>query len=135
MDRTRGRKSQPATNTSAWIGGRPGVLVVISGSSIPAPRADIVRSSDVADHRPHPLLPGSGQLPVFAFALRDDAGDFSVYDVSDALRMRGWIVPAYRMPPAIDDLAVMRVCVRNGFSRDLGVDAARGPRARRHARE
>ena len=23
------------------------------------------------------------------------------------------------MPPAIDDLAVLRVCVRNGFSRDL----------------
>jgi glutamate decarboxylase len=23
------------------------------------------------------------------------------------------------MPPAIDDLAVMRVCVRNGFARDL----------------
>ena len=23
------------------------------------------------------------------------------------------------MPPAIDDLSVLRVCVRNGFSRDL----------------
>ncbi len=33
--------------------------------------------------------------------------------------MRGWIVPAYPMPPAIEDLAVLRICVRNGFSRDL----------------
>jgi glutamate decarboxylase len=33
--------------------------------------------------------------------------------------MRGWLVPAYRMPPAIDDMAVLRVVVRNGFGRDL----------------
>lgn len=26
---------------------------------------------------------------------------------------------SYRMPPAIDDIAVLRICVRNGFSRDL----------------
>jgi glutamate decarboxylase len=44
---------------------------------------------------------------------------FCRYDVSQTLRVRGWTVPAYRMPPAIDDLAVLRVCVRNGFSRDL----------------
>ena len=42
-----------------------------------------------------------------------------VFDVSEALRVRGWIVPAYPMPPAIEDLAVLRICVRNGFSRDL----------------
>ena len=76
-------------------------------------------AQEIAALGPFRLISDGGDLPVFAFALRDDAGDFSVYDVSDALRMRGWIVPAYRMPPAIDDLAVMRVCVRNGFSRDL----------------
>ena len=76
-------------------------------------------AQEIAALGPFRLISDGGDLPVFAFALRHDAGDFSVYDVSDALRMRGWIVPAYRMPPAIDDLAVMRVCVRNGFSRDL----------------
>jgi glutamate decarboxylase len=76
-------------------------------------------AQEIAALGPFRLISDGGDLPVFAFALRDDAGDFSVYDVSEALRMRGWIVPAYRMPPAIDDLAVMRVCVRNGFSRDL----------------
>jgi glutamate decarboxylase len=39
--------------------------------------------------------------------------------VSEQLRTRGWIVPAYRMPEAIHDMAVLRVCVRNGFGRDL----------------
>ena len=76
-------------------------------------------AQEIAALGPFRLISDGGDLPVFAFALRDDAGDFSVYDVSEALRMRGWIVPAYRMPPAIDDLAVLRVCVRNGFSRDL----------------
>jgi glutamate decarboxylase len=64
------------------------------------------------------LISDGSELPVFAFTLDGDPG-FSVYDVSEALRARGWIVPAYRMPPALEDLAVLRVCVRNGFSRDL----------------
>jgi glutamate decarboxylase len=68
---------------------------------------------------PYRLLSDGSDLPVFAFAVKDPNSPFSVYDVSDALRTRGWIVPAYKMPPAIDDLSVLRVCVRNGFSRDL----------------
>jgi glutamate decarboxylase len=56
---------------------------------------------------------------VFAFRLAGERR-YSVYDVSEMLRTRGWIVPAYRMPPALDDMAVLRICVRNGFSRDLG---------------
>jgi glutamate decarboxylase len=75
-------------------------------------------SGQVADLGTYELLSDGGELPVFAFRLKGDPG-FSVYDVSEILRTRGWIVPAYRMPPAIDDVAVLRVCVRNGFSRDL----------------
>ncbi len=37
------------------------------------------------------------------------------------MRTRGWIVPAYTMPPAIEETAVLRVVVRNGFSRDMAV--------------
>jgi glutamate decarboxylase len=65
------------------------------------------------------LLSHGDQLPVFAFRTADAVEGFSVYDVSETLRARGWIVPAYAMPPAIEDLHVLRVCVRNGFSRDL----------------
>jgi len=42
-----------------------------------------------------------------------------VYDVSRKLRERGWLVPAYKMPPKREDLAVLRVVVRNGFSHDM----------------
>ena len=35
------------------------------------------------------------------------------------MRERGWQVPAYTMPPNREDLAVLRVVVRNGMSSDL----------------
>ncbi|MGI8800624.1 MAG: glutamate decarboxylase [Solirubrobacteraceae bacterium] len=60
---------------------------------------------------------GSG-IPAFAFKLRDGL-DYTVYDVSDRLRRHGWQVPAYRFPPDLEELAVLRVVVRNGFGRDL----------------
>jgi glutamate decarboxylase len=75
-------------------------------------------SDEIAQLGPYELLSDGGELPVFAFRLVGERG-YSVYDVSELLRTRGWILPAYRMPPAIDDMAVLRICVRNGFSRDL----------------
>ncbi len=66
------------------------------------------------------LLSRGADIPAFAFRLTDPGG-YSVYDLSDELRTRGWIVPAYTMPPAIEDTAVLRVVVRNGFSQDLAV--------------
>jgi glutamate decarboxylase len=76
-------------------------------------------SAQIEDLGPFELLSRGDELPVFAFRLREGVDGYTVYDVSEQLRTRGWIVPAYRMPPAIDDLAVLRICVRNGFSRDL----------------
>ena len=76
-------------------------------------------SARIAKLGPFELLSHGDQLPVFAFRLSDDVEGYSVYDVSEGLRSRGWIVPAYRMPPAVDDMAVLRVCVRNGFTDDL----------------
>jgi glutamate decarboxylase len=58
-------------------------------------------------------------LPVVTFSLRPDVSKYSVYDLSRKLRERGWLVPAYTMPPKRDDLAVLRVVVRNGFSHDM----------------
>jgi glutamate decarboxylase len=44
---------------------------------------------------------------------------YSVFDISERLRMRGWQVPAYTFPDNLTDMAVMRIVVRNGFSMDL----------------
>ncbi len=67
---------------------------------------------------PFELISRGDTIPVFAFALKD-ASRFSVFDLSDKLREQGWQVPAYTMPPKVENLAVLRVVVREGFSRDL----------------
>ena len=65
------------------------------------------------------LLSDGSDLPVFAFKLHDDIDKYSVYDLSERLRMRGWQVPAYTFPENLTDMSVMRIVVRNGFSMDL----------------
>jgi len=76
-------------------------------------------SARIAAMGPFALVGDGPGIPAFAFRLRPEIGHFSVYDVSEVLRARGWLVPAYRMPPHQEDVAVLRVVVRNGFSRNL----------------
>lgn len=42
-----------------------------------------------------------------------------MFDVSAALRERGWQVPAYTFPKNREDLAALRVVVRRGFTLDV----------------
>ncbi|WP_432123953.1 glutamate decarboxylase [Streptomyces sp. C10-9-1] len=65
------------------------------------------------------LLTQGDQLPVFAFTTADGVGSFDVFDVSQRLRERGWLVPAYTFPANREDLSVLRIVCRNGFSVDL----------------
>jgi len=65
------------------------------------------------------LLSEGTDLPVFVFKLRDGIDRYTVFDVSDALRKHGWQLPAYHLPKNVEDIAVLRVVVRNGFSTDL----------------
>lgn len=44
---------------------------------------------------------------------------WTLYDLQDKLKESGWMVPAYSMPANIEDTVVMRVVVRQGFSRDM----------------
>ncbi|GJF21546.1 MULTISPECIES: glutamate decarboxylase [Streptomyces] len=65
------------------------------------------------------LLTRGDQLPVFAFTTADDVTAYDVFDVSRRLREGGWLVPAYTFPPHREDLSVLRVVCRNGFSADM----------------
>jgi len=76
-------------------------------------------SGKIANMGPFELFTEGRDLPVFAFKLRDDVTGYSVFDLSDRLRQRGWQVPAYTFPEDLTDTAVMRIVVRNGFSLDL----------------
>jgi glutamate decarboxylase len=65
------------------------------------------------------LLTRGDELPVFAFTTAEDVTAYDVFDVSRRLRERGWLVPAYTFPANREDLSVLRVVCRNGFSADL----------------
>ncbi len=56
---------------------------------------------------------------MFAFKVKDEVRNFSVFDVSAALRERGWQVPAYTFPKNREDLAALRIVVRRGFTFDV----------------
>jgi glutamate decarboxylase len=73
----------------------------------------------IAQLGPFELLTRGDELPVFAFTLADEIDNFSVFDVSNALRERGWLVPAYTFPENRTDLAALRVVVRRGFGHDM----------------
>jgi glutamate decarboxylase len=74
---------------------------------------------EVARMGPFELVTHGQDLPVFAFKVRDDVTNFNVFDVSNALRERGWQVPAYTFPENRQDLAVLRVVVKRGFTHDV----------------
>ena len=66
------------------------------------------------------IYDGRGGIPAVTWSLKEGAAKgFTLYDLSDRLRSRGWQVPAYSMPADRTDLVVMRALVRHGFSRDL----------------
>jgi glutamate/tyrosine decarboxylase-like PLP-dependent enzyme len=66
---------------------------------------------------PFELLTRGDELPGFAFKLVDGIDHW--FDVSNAMRARGWQLPAYTFPANRTDLAALRVVVRRGFTHDL----------------
>ena len=74
------------------------------------------RIAELGDFR---LLTHGDELPVFAFTTADGITSYDVFDVSRRLRESGWLVPAYTFPANREDLSVLRVVCRNGFSHDL----------------
>ena len=64
------------------------------------------------------VISDGSAIPVVAFKLSGDFG-YTEFDVSAGLRSYGWQVPAYTMPDGAQDVSVLRVVVREGFSADL----------------
>ena len=59
-------------------------------------------------------------IPALCWKLKQgvDPG-FTLYDLADRLRSRGWQVPAYSLPPNQQEVVIQRILVRHGVSRDL----------------
>lgn len=56
-------------------------------------------------------------FPLVAVTLKDS--NFTTYQLSDKLRERGWIIPAYTLPPNAEDITVLRMVIKETFSRDM----------------
>jgi glutamate decarboxylase len=78
-------------------------------------------ASEVAAMGPFELVyDGVGGLPALAYTLKDpDHSGFSLYDLSDRLRMRGWQIASYPLPPHREQTIVQRILVRHGVSHDM----------------
>ena len=65
------------------------------------------------------LYDGKSAIPGAAWMLKKgtDPG-FSLYDLSDRMRMRGWQIASYTLPANAQDMVIQRILIRHGFSRD-----------------
>ncbi len=58
--------------------------------------------------------------PLFIWKLKDDASrKWTLYDLSDALHVQGWQIPAYTMPKDMENVVIMRAVIRQGTGIDL----------------
>ncbi|GAB3924712.1 glutamate decarboxylase [Microlunatus endophyticus] len=76
--------------------------------------ADFIRNR-LPDYQ---LVSDGSALPVLSLTLADPTR-FTVFDVSHELRSYGWQVPAYTMPANAEQVAVLRIVLRHGFTADL----------------
>ncbi|MCL2392486.1 MAG: glutamate decarboxylase [Oscillospiraceae bacterium] len=77
-------------------------------------------ASEIEKIGPFELWNDATDIPVFAWMLKpDDKRNWTLYDLSDRLRMKGWQIPAYPMPVDLTNITVQRIVVRNGLSMDL----------------
>lgn len=65
------------------------------------------------------LLNDARYLPVVVVRPAAGGGGVDVFELSERLRERGWIVPAYTLPPNAEEIAVLRMVVKENFSRDM----------------
>lgn len=64
------------------------------------------------------LINNDIKLPIIALSVKRKK-EFTVFQLSDKLRERGWIVPAYTMPADATDVEVLRIVIKENFSRDM----------------
>ncbi len=75
-------------------------------------------SCEIEKLGPFELLSEGRDIPVFAWKLKGET-NFSMFDLVERLRDRGWLIPAYTLPRNLQDVTVARIVVKEGFSHDM----------------
>ena len=60
--------------------------------------------------------------PLFIWYMKPEyaaKAKWTLYDLQDKLAQSGWMVPAYTLPENLQNYVVMRVVIKQGFSRDM----------------
>ncbi len=66
------------------------------------------------------MLGKAAHLPILCWRFKEDANKrWTLYDLSDRLRMHGWQVPSYPMPENMEDVTVQRIVARADLSMSL----------------
>jgi glutamate decarboxylase len=69
--------------------------------------------------------PGAEQLPLVAFKLAEER-NFDEFDVASQLAAeRGWMLPAYTLPPDAEHVTIMRALVKRSLGHSLATTLAR----------
>src|SRR4051794_33481656 len=64
--------------------------------------------------------PGTEQLPLVAFKLTDSERGYDEFDVASQLAAeRGWMLPAYTLPPNAEHVTIMRALVKRSLGHSL----------------
>jgi glutamate decarboxylase len=58
------------------------------------------------------------ELPVLTFKFKQNP-NFTPFELSEKIRERGWMLPAYNLPENTQDITAMRVIAKETFSRDM----------------
>jgi glutamate decarboxylase len=97
--------------------GREGYTKITQGSAeVGVWFADQVKKLEVFEL----VYDGRGGAPGCAWTMRKgEQPGFTLYDLAEKLRGKGWQVPAYPLPANRGDLVVQRALSRLGFTRDL----------------
>lgn len=75
--------------------------------------ADSIRKLEKFD-----FLDENAPFPVIALTLKDNT-KYNVYQISSLLKTREWVVPAYTLPPDVEDIEVLRIVVKENFDRGM----------------
>jgi glutamate decarboxylase len=60
--------------------------------------------------------------PIFTWLMKPEvqqSAKWTLFDLQDKLAQKGWMVPAYTLPANLENIVVMRVLCKQGFSRDM----------------